>query len=239
MSRIGLFITCVNDALYPRTPKAVVTVLERLGYEVDFPQAQSCCGQMHANSGYREDAAELAKSFDRVFGSYDAVVTPSGSCAAMARDQYPGLIGTDVGERVYELSEFLLDHAGVEDVGARFPHTVAYHPTCHGTRALGLGDKPLRLLRAVGGIELLDLPAADQCCGFGGTFALKNAEVSSAMLEDKCRNAASTGAEYLAAADNSCLTHIGGGLSRAARTPGGAKGGPEPIHYAEILASTA
>jgi L-lactate dehydrogenase complex protein LldE len=231
LSRIGLFITCVNDALYPRTPKAVVTLLERLGYEVDFPQAQTCCGQMHANSGYRADAAELASAFDRVFGSYDVVVTPSGSCAAMVREQYPGLIGADIGERVLELSEFLLDHAGVEDVGARFPHAVAYHPTCHGTRLLGLGDKPLRLLRAVDGIELIDLPAAEQCCGFGGTFALKTSEVSSAMLQDKCRNAVDTGAEYLAAADNSCLTHIGGGLSRA--------GGPRPVHYAEILASTA
>src|SRR5690606_30198150 len=129
LTRIGLFITCVNDALYPQTPKAVVTVLERLGYEVDFPQAQTCCGQMHANSGYRKDAAKLAASFERVFGSYDAVVTPSGSCAAMARDQYPDLIGSAIGERVHELSEFLLDHAGVEDVGARFPHTVTYHPT--------------------------------------------------------------------------------------------------------------
>jgi L-lactate dehydrogenase complex protein LldE len=228
--RVALQFTCVNDALYPQTPKAVVAVLERLGYEVDFPQAQTCCGQMHANSGYRRDATRLAESFERVFGSYDAVVTPSGSCAAMAREQYPALIGGDIGERVYELSEFLLDHAGVEDVGARFPHTVVYHPTCHGTRVLGLGDKPLRLLRAVEGIELIDLPEADQCCGFGGTFALKNAEVSSAMLDDKRRHAAGTGAEYLAAADNSCLTHIGGGISRS--------GGPKPIHYAEILAST-
>ncbi|WP_100445243.1 (Fe-S)-binding protein [Glycomyces xiaoerkulensis] len=234
MNRIGLFITCVNDALYPETPKAVVTVLERLGYEVDFPQAQTCCGQMHANSGYRDHATGLARGFERAFGEYEAIVTPSGSCAAMARDQYPDLIGGGIGARVYELSEFLIDQAGVDDVGARFPHTVTYHPTCHGTRALGLGDKPLRLLRAVGGIELIDLPEPDQCCGFGGTFALKNAEVSSAMLDDKCRNAAGTGAEYLAAADNSCLSHIGGGLSRAARA---SRGVPKPIHYAEILAS--
>ncbi|THV40678.1 (Fe-S)-binding protein [Glycomyces buryatensis] len=231
MSRIGLFITCVNDALYPSTPKAVVAVLERLGYEVDFPAAQTCCGQMHANSGYRRDAGVLARSFEAVFDSYDAVVTPSGSCAAMVRDQYPDLTGSDIGRRVYELSEFLLDVAEVEDVGARFPHSVTYHPTCHGTRALGLGDKPLRLLRAVEDIELVELPEADQCCGFGGTFALKNSEVSSAMLADKCRHASGTGAEYLAAADNSCLTHIGGGISRS--------GGPRPVHYAEILASDA
>ncbi|GAA1661937.1 (Fe-S)-binding protein [Glycomyces endophyticus] len=237
MKRVALFITCVNDALFPETPKAVVTVLERLGYEVDFPAAQTCCGQMHANSGYKRDAAKLARAFDRVFGGYDAIVTPSGSCAAMARDQYPHLTGSDIGRRVHELSEFLIDVAGVEDVGARFPHTVTYHPTCHGTRALGLGDKPLRLLRAVDGIDLVDLPAADQCCGFGGTFALKNAEVSSAMLADKCANAAATSAEYLAAADNSCLTHIGGGISRLDRTGGPAA--PRPIHYAEILASTA
>ncbi|HEX2145912.1 MAG TPA: (Fe-S)-binding protein [Glycomyces sp.] len=239
MPRVGLFITCVNDALYPQTPKAVVQILERLGYDVDFPAAQTCCGQMHANSGYKKDAAALARSFDTVFGPYDAIVTPSGSCAAMTRDQYPHLTGSDIGQRVYELSEFLLDVAGVEDVGARFPHTVTYHPTCHGTRALGLGDKPLRLLRAVAGIELVDLPAADQCCGFGGTFALKNSEVSSAMLADKCRHAADTGAEYLAAADNSCLTHIGGGLNRIDRTAPADRRGPRPVHYAEILASTA
>jgi L-lactate dehydrogenase complex protein LldE len=229
--RVGLFITCVNDALFAETPKAVVTILERLGYEVDFPEAQTCCGQMHANSGYRKGAAKLAASFDKVFGGYDAVVTPSGSCAAMVREQYPHLTGSDIGGRVLELAEFLVDHAGVTDVGAYFPHTVTYHPTCHGTRALGLGDKPLRLLREVEGIELADLPAADQCCGFGGTFALKNSEVSSAMLADKCGNAAATGAEYLAAADNSCLMHIGGGLRRGT-------GAPRPIHYAEILAST-
>ncbi|MFC3493115.1 (Fe-S)-binding protein [Glycomyces rhizosphaerae] len=238
MPRVGLFITCVNDALFPETPKAVVTILERLGYDVDFPAAQTCCGQMHANSGYKKDAAKLARNFEAVFDPYDAIVTPSGSCAAMARDQCPHLTGSTIGRRVYELSEFLLDVAGVEDVGARFPHTVTYHPTCHGTRALGLGDKPIRLLRAVAGIELIDLPAAEQCCGFGGTFALKNSEVSSAMLADKCRHATDTGAEYLAAADNSCLTHIGGGISRLGRTPGAAKA-PRPVHYAEILASTA
>ena len=232
MPRVGLFITCVNDALFPETPKAVVRILERLGYDVDFPVAQTCCGQMHANSGYKKDAAKLADAFERIFEPYDAIVTPSGSCAAMVRDQYPHLTGNaGIGGRVHELSEFLIDVAGVEDVGARFPHTVTYHPTCHGTRALGLGDKPLRLLRAVRDIDLVDLPAADQCCGFGGTFALKNSDVSTAMLADKCRHAADTGAEYLAAADNSCLTHIGGGISRA--------GGPRPIHYAEILASTA
>ncbi|GAA2167729.1 MULTISPECIES: (Fe-S)-binding protein [Glycomyces] len=243
MPRVALFITCVNDALFPETPKAVVRILERLGYDVDFPAAQTCCGQMHANSGYKKDAETLASSFEAVFGDYDAIVTPSGSCAAMTRDQYPHLTGSDIGRRVHELSEFLIDVAGVEDVGARFPHTVTYHPTCHGTRALGLGDKPLRLLRAVQDIDLVDLPAADQCCGFGGTFALKNSEVSSAMLADKCRHASSTGAEYLAAADNSCLTHIGGGISRLERTAGSAsvagRRGPRPIHYAEILASAA
>ncbi|MEU5157681.1 (Fe-S)-binding protein [Glycomyces sp. NPDC021274] len=240
MPRVALFITCVNDALFPAAPKAVVQILERLGYDVDFPAAQTCCGQMHANSGYKKDAATLARAFEDVFEPYDAIVTPSGSCAAMTRDQYPHLTGSQIGRRVYELSEFLIDVAGTDDVGARFPHTVTYHPTCHGTRALGLGDKPMRLLRAVRDIELVDLPAADQCCGFGGTFALKNSEVSSAMLADKCRNAAATGAEYLAAADNSCLTHIGGGISRLERSASAAERRvPRPIHYAEILASTA
>ena len=231
MPRVGLFITCVNDALFPGTPKAVVQILERLGYDVDFPEAQTCCGQMHANSGYKKDAAKLAGAFEAVFGEYDAIVTPSGSCAAMARDQYPHLIGSDIGDHVYELSEFLLDVAGVEDVGARFPHTVTYHPTCHGTRALGLGDKPMRLLRAVRDIELVDLPAADQCCGFGGTFAVKNAETSTAMLTDKMANVLSTHAEICTAGDASCLMHIGGGLSRL-------RSGTRTVHLAEILAAT-
>jgi L-lactate dehydrogenase complex protein LldE len=239
--RIALFVTCVNDLLFPQTGQAVVRILERLGHQVEFPMAQTCCGQMHANSGYRDEAMPLVRGFVRTFTPYEAVVAPSGSCVAMIRDSYPRLAEGDpelaagvaaLTPRVYELAELLVDVLGVTDVGASFPHRVTYHPTCHGLRMLRLGDKPLRLLRAVDGLDLIELPGGEECCGFGGTFALKNPGVSSAMLTDKCAAIRGTGAEYLAAADNSCLTHIGGGLSRQ-------DSGVRAVHYAEILASEA
>jgi L-lactate dehydrogenase complex protein LldE len=238
--RIGLFITCVNDLLYPGTGRAVVSILERLGHQVDFPTAQTCCGQLHANTGYRDEALPLVRRFCEVFAGYEAVVAPSGSCVAMIRDSYPRLAADDpalaarVAElvpRVYELSELLVDVLGVTELGAVFPHRVTYHTTCHGLRMLRLGDRPQRLLRAVAGIDLVELPAADECCGFGGTFSVKNPDVSTAMLTDKIRHVLSTDAEILAAADNSCLAHIAGGLGRL-RT------GVRSMHYAEILAST-
>jgi L-lactate dehydrogenase complex protein LldE len=220
----------------------VVRLLERLGHEVVFPEEQTCCGQMHANSGYAEEAVPLARRFVAVFGEHDAIVTPSGSCAAMVRDGYARLadeagdarLAADVAAiapRVFELSEFLVDRLGVEDVGAYYPHRVTYHPTCHGLRLLRVGDRPLRLLRAVKGIELVELPDAEVCCGFGGTFAVKNADTSAAMLTDKLRNVLSTDAEVCTALDNSCLLHIGGGLTRA-------RAGTRAVHLAEILAST-
>jgi L-lactate dehydrogenase complex protein LldE len=239
--RIALFVTCVNDLLFPQTGQAVVRILERLGHRVEFPMAQTCCGQMHANSGYRAEAMPLVRGFVRTFAPYEAVVAPSGSCVAMIRDSYPRLAEgdpelaagvADLAPRVYELAELLVDVLGVTDVGASFPHRVTYHPTCHGLRMLRLGDKPLRLLRAVADLDLIELPGGEECCGFGGTFALKNPGVSSAMLADKCAAIRGTGAEYLAAADNSCLTHIGGGLSRQ-------DSGVRAVHYAEILASAA
>jgi L-lactate dehydrogenase complex protein LldE len=176
--QVALFVTCFNDTLFPQTGRAVVRVLERLGCEVQFPLEQTCCGQMHLNSGYAREGTALARRFARVFSSAEVVVTPSASCAGMLRKQ-----GVDV----YELSEFLVDRLGVEDVGAYFPHRVTFHPTCHSLRELKLGDRPLRLLRAVRGIELVELPQAEECCGFGGTFAVKNAEVSTAMVADKVR----------------------------------------------------
>jgi L-lactate dehydrogenase complex protein LldE len=236
--RIALFVTCVNDLMFPGTGQAVVRVLERLGHKVDFPTEQTCCGQMHANSGYRAEALPLVRRFVDTFEAYDAVVAPSGSCVAMVRDSYPRLSTGDgrLSERVestrtktYELSELLVDVLGVTDVGASFPHRVTYHPTCHGLRMLHLGDRPLTLLRAVKGIDLIELPGAEECCGFGGTFALKNKDVSAAMLADKCDAIDGTDAEVIAAADNSCLVHIGGGLSRRGAVA-------RPMHYAEILA---
>jgi len=240
--RIALFIACFNDTLFPETGKAVVRLLERLGHEVVFPEEQTCCGQMHANSGYGLEAVPLARRFVRVFGEYDAIVTPSGSCAAMVRDGYPRLadlaeddrLGGEVaavGPRVHELSELLVDVLGVEDVGAYFPHRVTYHPTCHGLRLLKVGDRPLRLLRQVKGIDLVELPDAETCCGFGGTFAVKNADVSAAMLTDKVRAVLDSGAEVCTATDSSCLMHIGGALRRG-RT------GVRAVHVAEILAAT-
>ncbi|MDA2807940.1 (Fe-S)-binding protein [Nocardiopsis suaedae] len=238
--RIALFVTCVNDTLYPGTGRAVVRLLERLGHEVVFPEDQTCCGQMHYNSGYRRDAQRLAVRFVRTFEDADAVVAPSGSCAAMIRDNYPRLgedgsrlqrATAELGPRVYDLSELLVDVLGVTDVGAYFPHTVTYHPTCHGLRMLRLGERPYRLLRNVRGLTLVDLPGSAECCGFGGTFAVKNPDVSAAMGSDKARNAASTGAEVLCAVDNSCLMHIGGTLSRE-------RAGMRVVHLAEILAST-
>jgi L-lactate dehydrogenase complex protein LldE len=222
---VSLFVTCFNDTLFPETGRAVVRLLERLGCEVDFPLEQTCCGQMHMNSGYTREGVALARRFARVFDGAEVVITPSASCAAMLRKQ----LG-DEGPPVHELSEFLVDDLGVEDVGAHFPHRVTYHPTCHSLRELHVGDRPLRLLRAVRAIELVELPEAEECCGFGGTFAVKNADVSSAILADKVRAVLDTRAEVVCAADNSCLMHIGGALSRQ-RT------GVRTVHLAEVLAS--
>ncbi|MER5811235.1 (Fe-S)-binding protein [Streptomyces sp. NPDC002033] len=244
--RAALFVTCVNDALYPRTGTAVVRLLERLGVEVDFPAAQSCCGQPQYNTGYRREAEPLLRRTAEAFAGHAYVVTPSGSCAAMIREQYPRIgrkaaeegrggalaeLADDLVPRVYELTEFLVDVLGVSDVGAYFPHTVTYHPSCHGLRSLGLGERPRRLLAAVKGLELIELPGAQECCGFGGTFALKNPDVSAAMGADKIRNARSTGAEVLCGADNSCLAHLEGTLRRTGSAP-------RVLHLAEILAAT-
>ncbi len=231
--RVALMATCLTDTLFPDTARAVVRLLERLDCTVEYPAAQTCCGQMHYNTGYRRHATTLAKRTAKAFDDYDAVVAPSGSCVGMVRDLYPGLHRSTVrvAGRTYELSEFLVDVLGVEDVGAYFPHRVTYHPTCHSLRMLEVGDKPLRLLRAVRGLDLVELPAATSCCGFGGTFAIKNAETSTAMLADKMSHVLDTGAQVLTAGDNSCLMHIGGGLSRL-RT------GVRALHLADILAST-
>jgi L-lactate dehydrogenase complex protein LldE len=198
-----------------------------------FPAEQTCCGQLHLNSGYRDDAAALARRFVEVFGEYDAIVSPSSSCVGTVRELYPQLVpeAARVGARVFELSELLVNELGVDDVGAYFPHRVTYHPTCHSLRVTRVGDAPLRLLRKVRGLELVELPAADECCGFGGTFAVKNADTSIAMLADKCASIVSTGASVCSAVDGSCLLHIGGGLERQGTEV-------RALHLAEILAST-
>jgi L-lactate dehydrogenase complex protein LldE len=241
MAQIALFITCFNDTLFPGVGRATVTVLERLGVQVDFPEEQTCCGQMHFNTGYHAEAVPLARRFVRAFAGAEAIVCPSASCAGMVREAYPRLaaqagdeeLGRDAAAivpRVYELTEYLVDVLGVEDVGASFPHRVTYHPTCHSLRALHVGDRPERLLRAVHGIELVDLDEAAECCGFGGTFAVKNADTSIAMLTDKLRHVLDTRAEVCASSDASCLMHIGGGLRRQ-------RAGTRTMHLAEILAA--
>ena len=228
--RVALFVTCLVDGLRPEVGKATVTLLERLGIKVEVPLAQTCCGQMHTNSGYAELARPLADRFADAFAGYDHVVAPSGSCVGAVRHQHPGLTRKPV-PPVLELSEFLIDVLGVEDVGARYPHRVTYHPTCHSLRMLRVGDRPLRLLRQVRELELVELPDAESCCGFGGTFAIKNADVSEAMLADKVGAVVSTGAAVCTAGDASCLLHIGGGLAKQ-RT------GIRTVHLAQILAST-
>jgi L-lactate dehydrogenase complex protein LldE len=240
--KVALFATCFNDLMWPQTPKAVVDLLRRLGCEVDFPPEQTCCGQMFTNTGYAAEAVPAVRTFVSTFGGYDAVIAPSGSCVGSVRHQHADIAArtgdsrlcADVAAltpRVYELSEFLVDVLGVTDVGAYFPHRVTYHPTCHSLRMLRVGDRPLALLRAVRGIDLVELAGADQCCGFGGTFAMKNADTSVAMGADKARNVRDTNAEVLVASDNSCLAHIGGMLSRQ-------RSGVRVMHLAEILAAT-
>ncbi len=239
--RIALFVTCIGDTVMPEVGRATVEVLERLGHEVVFPAEQTCCGQLHANSGYRDEATRLARRFVQVFDGFDAVVAPSSSCVGMVREVYPELareagdeaLGRAVearSARVFELSELLVGVLGVTDVGATFPHRVAYHPTCHSLRVTRVGTAPQRLLEAVKGLELVELPDATECCGFGGTFAVKNADTSGAMVIDKCRAIASTGAEVCAAVDGSCLLQIGGRLSRE-------RAGARTMHLAEILAA--
>jgi L-lactate dehydrogenase complex protein LldE len=240
--RIALFATCLVDGLFPDVGRATRTLLKRLGHEVEFPRQQTCCGQMHINTGYPREALPLVRNHVDTFAAYDAVVVPSGSCVGSIRHQHaqvaeqagdPALAAAarSVGARTYELSEFLVDVLGVTDVGAYFPHRVTYHPTCHSLRLLRVGDRPYQLLRAVRGLELVELPDAESCCGFGGTFALKNADVSTAMLADKMRNILGTGASVCSAGDSSCLMHVGGGLARL-------QAGTRTLHLAEILAST-
>jgi L-lactate dehydrogenase complex protein LldE len=224
--RIALFTTCIGDAVTPEVNRATVAVLERLGHEVAAPADQTCCGQMHMNSGYPAEARRLADRFMGVFAGFDTIVSPSSSCVGTLRELQPELEG-----RLFELSELLVERLGVTDVGAHFPHRVTYHPTCHSLRVTRVGDAPLRLLDAVDGLDRVELPGARECCGFGGTFAVKNADTSAAMVADKCAAIVATGASVCTAIDGSCLMQIGGYLSREhahVRT----------LHLAEILAHT-
>jgi len=239
--RVTLLVTCLADTLMPAAARATVAVLERLGHEVAFPPAQTCCGQMHANTGYPAEAAALARRTVEVFAEEEVIVSPSASCVGTIRHHYAQLAeevdderlargAAELAPRVHELSELLVDVLGATDVGAALDARVAYHPTCHSLRVLRVGDRPLRLLDAVRGVEVVPMRDADECCGFGGTFSVKNADTSGAMLADKMASAHASGADVLCSLDASCLMHIGGGLRRAGDRP-------RTMHLAEILAS--
>jgi L-lactate dehydrogenase complex protein LldE len=233
--RIALFITCFNDTFFPGTGVALVRLLRELGHEVTFPAGQTCCGQVHFNTGYRPETLPLVRRFLEVFEGEEVVVSPSASCVAMVREHYPVLAreagdpdlarrAEALGSRIYEMTRFLSDELEMEDLGASYRGRVALHPTCHSLRGLDLGPAPERLLRAVRGLELVELPNAGECCGFGGTFSVKNPDTSLAMLSDKIQDILDSGADTLTAVDNSCLMHIAGGLSRRGLLRGGRPG---------------
>ncbi len=240
--RVALLATCLVDTLFPDVGRATVRLLERLGVDVDFPSGQACCGQMHVNAGYPEQALAIIRNHVAAFSGAELVVAPSGSCVGAVRHQQ-ARVARQAGDlalardaealaaRTLELTELLVDVLAIEDVGARFPHRVTYHPTCHALRLLRVGDRPRRLLSRVRGLELVELGDAEVCCGFGGTFSVANPDVSAAMLGDKLSRVLATGAEVVTAVDVSCLMHIAGGLSRL-RT------GVRAMHLAEILATT-
>lgn len=244
--RISLMQTCLNDVMFPDVAISTVHLLERLGHEVVVEPEQTCCGQMHTNSGYFDEATSIVRHhvdvYEKSLDTVDAIVVPSGSCAGAFREQH-GMLARRAGDaelerrteaisaKTYELSELLVDVLKVTDVGAYFPHTVTYHPTCHSMRFLKVGARPLKLLRAVEGISVVNLPESDSCCGFGGTFSVKNGDVSGAMVTDKAKNVVASGAEFVTAGDPSCLMNIGGRLARLGESP-------RAVHLAQILAST-
>lgn len=236
--KVSLFVPCFVDQLTPEVAVDTVKVLRRIGCDVEFREDQTCCGQPAFNTGYWDEAAPCAERFVRVFRDAETIVCPSGSCTTMVRKFYPELLqkspmlsdSIEVGKRTYELSEFLVKVAGVTDVGAAFPHTVTYHASCHGLRELQLRDEPLQLLRAVKGLKLVDMARNEECCGFGGTFATKFANISAAMGQSKVESVEASGAEYVTALDPSCLMHVQGMLTRN-------KFKAQTIHLASILAS--
>jgi L-lactate dehydrogenase complex protein LldE len=231
--RVALFIPCFIDQLYPRVGQAMVRVLRRVGVDIVYPAGQTCCGQPAFNTGYWDEARELAGRYCATFAEYDAVVSPSGSCTAMVRNFYPELLGDRpaVTANTYEFSEFLVRHLHVTDVGARFPATVTYHDSCHALRELGLKTEPRELLSHVKDLELVEMDDAETCCGFGGTFAVKFPMISYAMDEVKVDSIRRTGAEYVVGTDSSCLMQIAGYLDRH-------RVQVKPIHLAEVLAAT-
>ena len=243
--KASLFVTCLVDQLYPEVGVSTVSLLRRLGVELDFPRDQTCCGQPVFNAGFSKEARLLAgrvlDSFRQPPNAEDRhyVVVPSGSCATMMRVFYPHLFqddpelhrqATELSGRVYELSEFLVKGLGVTDAGASYEGKITYHPSCHLLRELGVSEEPKTLIRNVVGAELVEMDQAETCCGFGGTFSVKYPHISGGMLEDKLDSVVKTGADALVACDMSCLMHMGGALSRR-------ETGVKPMHLAQLLDS--
>jgi L-lactate dehydrogenase complex protein LldE len=228
--RVSIFVTCIVDQLFPNTGMAMATVLERLGYRIDFPEDQTCCGQPAFNSGYRDEARAIARHTCKVFEGADYVVVPSGSCTAMISHHYADLGLTAALPPVYEFSRFLTEVANAEDLGARFEGVVTYHDSCHALRELKIKDGPRRLLRNVRGLELREMDIAEECCGFGGTFSVKFPGVSGAMAHTKIESIRRTGASTVVSIDSSCLMQLQGVMSRE-RLP------IRTMHLAEVLAS--
>lgn len=235
--KVSLFITCLSDAIYPRVGEAMVQILANYGVKLDFPKVQTCCGQPAFNSGFWDEARGTARTLLEAFDDSDFVVSPSGSCTGMIHHYYPKLFERDpvmldkanrLVEKTYEFSQFLVNVLGVKDLGAEFPHKVTYHPSCHGSRLLGIKDEPMTLLSNIKGMELVPLPHAEDCCGFGGTFAIKMSEISGAMVDEKTTHVLETEAEVLVGSDMGCLMNIGGNLLH--------KGKPVKVmHLAELL----
>lgn len=234
--KVSLFITCISDIMFPNVGKNTVEILERLGCEVDFPTLQTCCGQPAYNSGYLEEAKGSMKQMIRAFKDAEYVVGPSGSCVGMIRE-YPHVFKGDpewekpaqeLAAKTYELTQFIVDVLGVKDVGSTFKGKVTYHPSCHMTRILGVKDAPKILLQNVKGIEFVELPSGEDCCGFGGTFSVKKPEISAEMVKEKSRHVTETGAEYLVGGDMGCLMNIGGRMQREGKNV-------KVIHISEIL----
>jgi L-lactate dehydrogenase complex protein LldE len=236
---VSLFVTCIVDMVYPHTGVSVVDILEHLDIEVNFPMGQMCCGQVGFNSGFQNEAREVAKQFLNAFADAEVIVTPSGSCSSMVRHYYPELFKNDpewydramwAGSITWEFTEFLVDGLGITDIGAAMPPTkVAFHDACHGLRLLGLKNQARELAENIEGVTVTELTGADQCCGFGGLFAVKMPEVSGAMLRDKVTNIDASEADVIVTGDASCLTQMNGGLSRQ-------QAGKRVVHIADFLA---
>jgi len=230
--KIGLFIPCYIDQIYPQVGVATVKILKKLGVKFDYPLNQTCCGQPAFNTGYWEEAKTIAENFKNIFSDFDYIVSPSGSCTSMVKNFYPEILqdSNDWENKTFELSDFLVNVLGVDSTGAEFPHTVAYHDSCHALRELGIKNEPRLLLRNVKKLKLVEIENSEDCCGFGGTFSVKFPEISTEMVKDKVKSIGNSGAEVVTSADSSCLMHIFGYAKRKNFKV-------KIIHIAEILAN--